>query len=62
MPDQAVNIKPLKGLVATNFPVNSIVRTLILEEPETMPAEEYVIKVGIWLRILRRNGIDCRER
>lgn len=54
MPDQTVNIKPLKGLVAADFPVNSIVRTLILEEPETMPAQEYIVKVGVWLRLQRR--------
>jgi len=28
---------------------------MIMEEPQKIPNEEFVVKVGVWLRLLRSN-------
>ncbi len=57
LPEKMVDIKPLKSNVSTIFPQNSVLRGLILEEDDTMPAQEFVAKVGVWLKLLRRIGV-----
>jgi hypothetical protein len=48
-----VDISPLKQFAAEKLP-DSPLRDLILQEKNTMPPEEYVIKVDVWLKLLRR--------
>lgn len=49
-----VNIKSLKTFVFENFPARCTLRDLILAEPDQMTKQEFVIKVGVWLKLLRR--------
>jgi len=47
-----VNIRPLKAIA---IKLEDPLKTLILSEPDTIPREEYLIKVQSWLRILNLN-------
>lgn len=47
-----IDISPIKTFVVKN-PVKPFLRKIILEEPDVMPADELVTKLGLWLRILR---------
>jgi hypothetical protein len=49
-----ISIKPLKTFACEDLPAGSVLRELILEEPERLPVLEFVIKVKVWLRLLRR--------
>jgi len=50
--NEAVNIRPLKGIALR---LSDPVKTLILSEPDILPREEYLIKVEQWLKILDLN-------
>ena len=54
MSNDVVSIKTLKTFVYENLPASSPLRDLILAEPERMPVQEFIIKTGIWLRLMRR--------
>jgi len=45
----AVNIRALKGIALR---LDDPIKTLILSEPDTLPREEYLIKVVEWLKII----------
>lgn len=47
------DIRPLKK-AAMNFP--EPVKTLILSEPDTMDASEFIGKIGTWEKLLRIRG------
>lgn len=47
-----VNTKPLKEFVASHLREYPLVRQLILQEPDHMTAQEFVIKSKMWLRLL----------
>ncbi len=47
-----VDIRPLKRLAAKLLPESSTFRRVITEESDSMPATDYVSKLGTWLSIL----------
>ena len=51
-PKRTVDISPLKNYVY-NFPKNSMLRMLVVSEADELEADEYMIKMGVWLRSLR---------
>ena len=52
MPNE-VDIKALKNFVTARFGSSSLLRKVIVAEPDYLPAEELVGKIGTWLAILR---------
>lgn len=56
MPDAEVDIRALKGFVASKFGSSSLLRKVIVAEPDYLPAEELVGKIGTWLAILREES------
>ena len=55
--DQAqgvVSMIDLKNLARTMLPSSSALRDLILSEPDTIPSEAAVVKVGMYSRLLYR--------
>ncbi|MDG7024971.1 MAG: hypothetical protein JRN45_10695 [Nitrososphaerota archaeon] len=48
-----VDIRALKRWVASSFGSSSLLRKVVLVEPDYLPAEELVGKIGTWLAILR---------
>ncbi len=55
MPDE-VDIRALKEFAAANFRPRSILRKVLAAEPDNLPAEELVGKIGTWLAILREES------
>ena len=47
-----VDIRPIKRLAGKLLPENSTFRHVIMEESDSMPALDYVSKLGTWLSIL----------
>lgn len=50
---KVVNVHPLKRMAAKVLPDDSILRRVLLSEPDSLEAGEYVAKLGTWLVILR---------
>jgi len=48
----SINIRSLKAIA---IKLEDPLKTLILSEPDTMPREEYLIKIQSWLKILSLN-------
>ena len=48
-----VDIRALKRSVTSSFGSSSLLRKVVLAEPDYLPAEELVGKIGTWLAILR---------
>ncbi len=48
-----VDVHPLKRTAAKILPDDSILRRVLLSEPDSLEAGEYVAKLGTWLVILR---------
>ncbi|MCD6241332.1 hypothetical protein J7K27_07440 [Candidatus Bathyarchaeota archaeon] len=48
-----VNIRSLRKFVDETFPRNSVLRELILGEPDQINVQEFLTKMKIWLRLLR---------
>ncbi len=61
-PAALVSIRPIKQWAATRLGGDSTLRKVIEREEETVPAAEFVGKLGVWLQLLdveeleRRNG------
>jgi hypothetical protein len=55
MPNE-VDIRALKEFVAANFGSRSLLRKVLAAEPDKLPAEEFVGKIGTWLAILREES------
>ena len=55
---QKVNLKKLKEYALTNLPKKSLLRELILSEKEDLDAKEFVIKIDMWLKLLRRESSE----
>ncbi len=56
MPKTEVDIRALKDFVTTKFGSNSFLRKVIVTEPDHLPAEEFIGKIGTWLAILREES------
>ena len=50
-----VDIRALKEFAATKFGSSSLLRKVLAAEPDKLPAEELVGKIGTWLAILRED-------
>lgn len=50
-----VDIRPLKGYVAAKFGSRSLLRKVIVLEPDFVPITDFIGKLGTWLAILRED-------
>lgn len=50
-----IDLGRLKTFVIEKLPPDSIVRAIILEEGDSLTAQEFVTKVEVWLKLLRRD-------
>ncbi len=57
MPETEVDIRALKDFVTTKFGSTSLLRKVIVTEPDQLPAEEFIGKIGTWLAILREETL-----
>lgn len=48
-----VDIRALKQSVASKLGSSSLLRKVMLAEPDHLPAEELIGKIGTWLAILK---------
>jgi hypothetical protein len=55
MPDE-VDIRALKEFVATKIGSRPLLKKVLAAEPDNLPAEELVGKIGTWLAILREES------
>jgi hypothetical protein len=53
-----VDIRPVKEFAEKRLKTDSLLRKVLAAEPDSLPAEEFVGKLGTWLAILRE---DSRE-
>jgi hypothetical protein len=51
--EKVVDISPLKRLATRALPANSVLRRVLLSEPDRLEARDYLAKLGTWLAILR---------
>ena len=51
-----VDVRPLKALASEKLAEGSILRGVLLSEPDSMPAGDYLAKVSTWLAILREEA------
>jgi len=49
-----IDIRRLKTFAYDNLPRSSILRDLLLSEPDELPKTEFMVKIGLWLKISRR--------
>jgi hypothetical protein len=49
-----INIRSLKQFAFEMFPKEPPLRDLLLTEKDEMPAEEFIIKLEIWLKLIRK--------
>jgi hypothetical protein len=48
-----IDIRSVKGLAAKRLPTDSILRSVLLSEPDSLEARDYLAKLGTWLLLLR---------
>lgn len=53
MPKGEVDIRALKSTVVAKFGPSSLLRKVMVSEPDHLPVEELIGKIGTWLAILR---------
>jgi hypothetical protein len=53
---EEVDIRGLKGFVASHYGSGSLLRRVLAAEPDRLPAEEFLGKLGTWLAILREEA------
>jgi hypothetical protein len=51
-----VDIRALKNSVAVKFVSTSLLRKVVVSEPDRLPAEEFIGKIGTWFAILREES------
>lgn len=56
MTENKVSIQRLKNFAYEKIPKSHILHTLLLSEPEELEATELVIKIGVWLKLIREGG------
>jgi hypothetical protein len=49
-----VDITPIKALVFQKFPKDSAIYDVLFSERDLLSVSEFLIKVDVWLRLLRR--------
>jgi len=55
-----VNLKPLKNFVKNKLKDYPITCKFILEEPEKISSEEFILKVKVWLQTFEKD-IEIKE-
>ena len=55
MPKAEVDIRALKRSIASKFGSHSLLGKVMLVEPDLIPVEDVVGKVGTWLAVLRED-------
>ena len=50
-----VDIRPLKAYVSAKFRSSSFLRKVLTQEPDLVPASDFVGKLGTWLAILKED-------
>jgi hypothetical protein len=50
----SINIESIKALVIEKFPRNSALAAIIVEERDSLKIDEFLAKMEIWLKLLRR--------
>ena len=58
MPKAEVDIRALKRSVASKLGPTSILQKVLLAEPDQIPTEELIGKIGTWLAILEQDLED----
>jgi len=58
-PSAVVNIRQLKAFATLRLPKDSVLREALLREPDVLTAEDFVGRIGAWLRVLE---VEARER
>ena len=48
-----VDTRPLKQFATENLPLNSVLRTILVSEPDSIDREEFLTKIGVWLKLIR---------
>jgi hypothetical protein len=48
-----VDVRPLKRLAARVLLTDSLLRKVLMSEPDEMEASEYIAKLGTWQALLR---------
>ena len=51
-----VDIRPLKAYVSAKFRSSSLLRRVLTQEPDLVPAPDFVGKLGTWLAILKEDS------
>ena len=51
---RTIDIKPLKSFAFEKFPKDCALRDVLLAEQDFLNAEEFAVKMEIWLKLLRR--------
>ena len=47
-----VDIRPLKKVVSSKFPTSSELRSIILQEDDSIPLDSFAVKVKVWFQLL----------
>ena len=51
---RAVDMTPLKEFAVSNLPPGSTARELILAENEEISVNEFLVKIAVWVGLVRR--------
>lgn len=51
-----VNLRSLKRVVSEHLPLGSVLREVVLAEPDRLSPYEFIGKVPIWLRLAEKGG------
>jgi len=49
-----VDLRRLKSFAAEALPLQSVLQGLLLEERDQIPTVEFLVKMDLWLKLLRR--------
>lgn len=52
----ALNIRAIKDWAARNLPDDSVLRSVIVSEPDELTMEAYFAKMDIWLKLVKREA------
>lgn len=51
----SLKLKSLKDFAKTTLPQGSAVRELIMSEPDDLSDDEFHVKAGMWMKLLKRD-------
>jgi hypothetical protein len=50
-----LKLKSLKEFAKTTLPPNTSVRELIMSEPDNLSDDEFRVKAGMWMKLLKKD-------